>query len=141
MLVEALSPRCGPSRESMDQNRLSDSVRRLVTSCINSVAELEATLLLRQDRRDWTADEVAQKLFVSRDMAEGVLATLARIGFFTMQNGRYRYAPPTRELEAAIDELADAYVHQLIALTNFIHSKPPSSIRQFAEAFRIRKDK
>ena len=39
-----------------------------------------------------------------------------------------------------IDRLADSYAKQLIPITNMIHSKP-RRIRQFADAFKFRKDR
>jgi hypothetical protein len=54
---------------------------------------------------------------------------------------RYRYGPASAELAAAVDELAVTYVRHLVQVTNIIHAKPSPGVRQFAEAFRIRKDK
>ena len=37
--------------------------------------------------------------------------------------------------------LADAYSASLIAVTHLIHSKPSSSVQDFARAFRFRKER
>jgi hypothetical protein len=39
-----------------------------------------------------------------------------------------------------VDRLADAYAKHLIPVTNMIHAKP-RRIREFADAFRFRKDR
>jgi hypothetical protein len=39
-----------------------------------------------------------------------------------------------------IDRLAESYAKQLIPITNLIHGKP-RRIRQFADAFKFRKDR
>ena len=54
--------------------------------------------------------------------------------------GIYRFGCETTELRDLVDRLAEAYAQQLIPVTNMIHTKP-RRIRQFAEAFKFRKDK
>jgi hypothetical protein len=117
-----------------------DVVRRLIGESIGSVPELEAILLLRADRdREWTADDAGERLYVSRTVAAHVLATLAANGFVAAVDERYRYAPATVALEAAVTALASAYTSNLIAVTHLIHTRPATSVLQFAEAFRLRK--
>jgi len=55
-------------------------------------------------------------------------------------DGLYRYECATEELRSAVDRVSIAYSRHLIPITNMIHAKP-RRIRQFAEAFRIRKDR
>jgi hypothetical protein len=115
-------------------------VRRLIGESIGSVPELEAILLLRADRdREWTADDAGARLYVSRTVAAHVLATLAANGFLAAVDERYRYAPATVALETAVTALASAYTSNLIAVTHLIHTRPATSVLQFAEAFRLRK--
>ncbi len=90
---------------------------------------------------EWTADAAGARLYVRTTVAEHVLSVLAARGFFAATSGMYRYAPATPQLEAAVDELAAAYSEQLVTVTHLIHSKPSGGVRQFAEAFDLRKDK
>jgi DNA-binding IclR family transcriptional regulator len=118
-----------------------DIVRRLIGESIGSVPALEAILLLRADRdREWTAEDVAARLYISRTMAAHVLATLAASGFLAVTGQRYRYAPATAELEEAVTSLASAYASNLIGVTHLIHARPAASVLQFAEAFRLRRE-
>lgn len=120
-----------------------ETVRRLISESIGSVPELEAILLLRSDRaraRAWTADDAGARLYVSHTVAAHILATLASKGFFVANDERYRYAPATPALEAAVTALASAYTTNLIAVTHLIHTRPATSVLQFAEAFRMRKE-
>ena len=124
----------------MPLKEIPDTVRRLISESISSVPELEAILLLRADReREWTVDEAGARLYVSHTVAAHVLATLAAKGFFARTDHRYRYAPATAALDAAVTALASAYTTNLIAVTHLIHSRPATSVLQFAEAFRMRK--
>jgi hypothetical protein len=125
----------------MASNGVPDPVKRLVAERIDSVPELEAVLLLREHSdRDWTPSEAGQRLYVSATVAAHVLAKLARDGFLSSSDAGYRYAP-SEELVHVVNQLAEAYSHHLVEVTRMIHTKPPASIRQFADAFRFRKDK
>jgi len=119
-----------------------DVVRRLILERIDSVPELEAILLLREyPGRDWTAAEASQRLYVSQTVGAHILATLAQRGFLVSREQRYRYEPGSPDLAQTIDALAETYAHHLVAVTQLIHAKPSASVREFAEAFRLRKDK
>jgi hypothetical protein len=125
----------------MASDGVPDSVKRLVAERIDSVPELEAVLLLREHPdRDWTPSEAGQRLYVSTTVAAHVLAKLARDGFLASGAAGYRYAP-SEELVQVVNQLAEAYSHHLVEVTRMIHTKPPASIRQFADAFRFRKEK
>lgn len=125
----------------MPADELSENVRQLIAERIDSIPELEAILLLREDRdRPWTASDAGKRLYVSTTMAAHVLALLASRGFLRCEEEKYRYFPESPELDAVVDELAISYSRALIAVTTAIHSKPSPSVRQFAEAFRLRKD-
>jgi hypothetical protein len=118
------------------------SVRALIAERIESVPELEAILLFRRAAgRAWTAEEAGQRLYVSTTVAAYVLAELTERGFFEREGETYRYAPESPELAGVIDDLAAAYGRHLVAVTQLIHSKPSQSVRDFANAFRLRRPK
>ena len=52
----------------------------------------------------------------------------------------YRYQPATEELDRAIRLTAMTHKERRVKVTIFIYSSPLDKIRDFAEAFRIRKD-
>jgi len=123
-------------------DEISDSVKRLIAENIDSVPELEALLLLREHPdHGWTAGEAGARLYVSKHVAAYILNTLAQRGFARETSGSYRYAPATPEIASAVDHLAVDYSRHLIEVTHLIHAKPGASVRSFAEAFRLRKDK
>jgi hypothetical protein len=81
----------------------------------------------------------ATRLYVSTTVATHVLDTLAARGFFAAVDGAYRYQPESADLAIAVDQLADAYRGHLVAITEMIHAKPSRHVRDFANAFRLRK--
>ncbi|HYC56332.1 MAG TPA: hypothetical protein VEL28_15475 [Candidatus Binatia bacterium] len=119
-----------------------DNVKRLIAEAIDSVPELEAVLLLREHSdRTWTAEQAGERLYVSKPVAAHVLSVLAERGFASESHGAYRYAPSSGDIALVVDQLATAYSRHLIEVTHLIHAKPSASVRRFAEAFRLRKDK
>ena len=115
-------------------------LRDFIAKSIDSVAQLEALLLLRANpETSWDVVQLARRLYVNEAEAAGILAHLVEQGFAVEQDGSYRYDRLTKPA-ATIARLADAYARQLIPITNLIHAKP-RGIRAFADAFKIKRDK
>jgi hypothetical protein len=120
---------------------LPDDVRDFILGHIDSVAELEALLLLRNHaEQSWTIAEAAKRLYVSEAMAAEALARLAADGLCICSDEFYRYHPSSEEQGMTIDRLSEAYARYLIPVTHLVHNKP-ARIRKFADAFRFRRDK
>ncbi|HVV64022.1 MAG TPA: hypothetical protein VHC42_01020 [Rhizomicrobium sp.] len=124
----------------MAEALIPDEVRSFVLERIDTVAQLEALLLLRKyPQTSWSAGDVARRLYVGETAAQEILAKLTADGLIVSDEGGFRYGP-SAETARVIDALADTYGRYLIPVTNLIHDKP-SRIQQFADAFRFRKDK
>lgn len=125
----------------MTDDPIPADLRDFILRFIDSVAHLEALLLLRANPQTaWEAATVAARLYTSADQAGEVLARLCSEHLLVCENGLYRYQGQSPEHIAMIDRLADSYAKQLIPITNLIHGKP-RRIRQFADAFKFRKDR
>jgi hypothetical protein len=115
-------------------------VRRFIAGHIVSVAQLEVLLLLRAAAdKDWTANEVARALVTQPEAAAGWLEDLTARGLAREQGGTYRYAPSSREVEGAVDALAESYATYRVAVISLIFARPSERIAGFADAFRIRR--
>jgi hypothetical protein len=114
-------------------------VRQFIIRHIDSVGELEALLLLRSMPQGWKADQVAARLYTGERETIEFLERLRSTGLLACDEGVYRYDCRTDELSRMVDELAELYGRKLIPITNLVHGKP-RRIRQFADAFRFRKD-
>ena len=53
----------------------------------------------------------------------------------------YQYAPHNAALDATINAFDEAYTTRRVTIIGLIFSEPPSPLRSFADAFRLRKDK
>jgi hypothetical protein len=115
-------------------------VQRFIASHIVSVAQLEVLLLLRAAAdKDWTAPEVARALVTQPEAAAGWLSDLAERGLATEGGGRYRYAPPSADVERTVDALAESYAKYRVAVIGLIFGRPSERVTRLADAFRIRR--
>ena len=124
----------------MAGDSIPDDVREFVLKYVDSIVELEALLLLRRENMvSWNTATLAERLYISQDVASGVLGRLHGDGFLAADRGNYRYDCATPQLAALTDRTAHVYARQLIPMTHLIHSRT-SRIREFANAFKLRKE-
>jgi hypothetical protein len=121
-----------------------DDVAQFILNQIDSIAQLEALLLLRREPQEkWSAKTLAQRLYTTESETLAALERLCAAGLVIALGSEhviYRYEPMSQELRALIDRAADVYSKHLVPITNLIHSKPKTRVQEFADAFRIRKD-
>ena len=121
---------------------ISEDIRVFILQRLNSIAELEALLLLwRNPDQDWDIAGLAKRLYISEAVACRVLLQLREQNLVEENNGFYRYGRYSEALGMIVDQLAQLYTTHLIPITNLIHSKSSSRIQEFADAFVLRKDK
>lgn len=115
-------------------------VREFILRNIDSIAQLEALLLLlQQPGVKWSAASLSEHLYIETDEAAEVLQHLCEAGLAGCDDAIYWFNDaPTGQTEV-VRRLAELYSSHLIPVTNIVHAKP-SSIRKFAAAFKFRKD-
>ena len=124
----------------MTDDPIPGDLREFIMRHIDSVAELEALLLLRANPNEsWDVALVARRLYTNETQITAPFARFCEEGLLTCTDHIYKYAP-TPELAALMDKLAEAHTRHLISVTNLIHAKP-RRIREFADAFKLRKDR
>lgn len=126
----------------MTQGEIPADIRRFILGNIPSVPYLEAVLLLRAEPdHGWDTALLARRLYVGERTAADLLQSLAAAGIAVTgpgtQGARYGPAP---DLRAMLDQVADAYASDLVAVTALIHSRIDKRAQQFADAFRFRKE-
>lgn len=122
-----------------------DDLKLFLAGHINSVAQLEALLLLRSQRdREWNAEDVSKALYTTPEMVSEQLAELHARGLLARPEDagtRYQYWPATPELEAQVSRLEELYKDRRVAVITALYSQPLDKVKTFADAFRLRKDK
>jgi hypothetical protein len=124
----------------MPSQPLPAELQEFLAKHIDSIAQLEALLLLREGLDVvWDVQTIAKRLYIGEQEAEEVVGLLTGHGFIVLEESGYRYRPQSQELARMVDVLAEYYRRYLIPITNLVHAKP-RRIRQFADAFKLRKE-
>ena len=117
-------------------------IQQFILDRIDSIAQLEALLLLRESPDTWwDEDRIAERLYITVESCRPVTAGLHAAGLFlreeTEKGPRYRYRPQTGDLREMVDRLAYYYSKHLVPVSNLVHSKPRSRIQEFSRAFKL----
>jgi hypothetical protein len=112
---------------------------------LTSVEQLEVFILLhRSPARHWSAVEIAQELGIADAEAEAALERLGSDNFLDIKISNdvvYRYNPVDPALREVATRVTEFYVHHRISVMNLITAASLRPIRDFAEAFRLKKDR
>ncbi len=129
----------------MSTDGIADEVQRFIAENVHSVEQLEVLLLLhRSASRCWSADDVSRELRIDALSAAGRLADLCERRLLVevaSPEGAYRFEPGTQAQARVVSSLAADYAVRRVSVITLIFSKPVDTIRSFADAFRIRKDR
>ncbi|WP_413581284.1 hypothetical protein [Bdellovibrio sp. HCB288] len=122
-----------------DSGDISLEIKNFVRRHIHSVTLLDVLFLLkRNSQRGWTPEEVSLEMRSNPGYAHSQLRELVGIGLLTEENGRFRF--DAGDLSATVDKLEVLFNTRRSSIINFIYSQPIDSIRDFANAFKIKKD-
>jgi predicted ArsR family transcriptional regulator len=127
----------------MQREIIPDDVVRFINENIDSVPHLEALLLLYDSLpREWTAQEVAVRVYVSEERARFILQDLIRqrlVAQGAESAQHYRYDIAWDVTGSTMRKVAETYRKHLVRVANLIHSKAPAAVRDFARAFQFKK--
>lgn len=124
----------------MANDFIPDDVRDFIIRHIDSVAQLEALLILRAlPRERWDCATMSKRLYIGEADTLSVLSRLCADGFIVKAGEFYQFACDNEETRLTIERLARTYSQHLIPVTKLIHAKP-SKIREFSDAFKFRRD-
>lgn len=119
---------------------LTPDLRRFVVAKIHSVPMLEALLLLRTRAQGWAVGELAARLYLPDAKVQGLLEKLQAEGLARLEQGMAFYAPASAETATQVDRLAETYSRRVVEIAELIHSGLERQARDFADAFRLRRD-
>ena len=117
-----------------------EAVRELITRRIDSVAQLEALLLLfNSPQARWDVAAVARRLYIPEADAAVALRHLRANGLAAVTDEQWRFEAETPEVGDAVLALADLYSRRLVVITALIHGNTARGIEAFARAFVLRR--
>ena len=122
----------------------SKEVDQFILEHIDSVPHLEALLLLWVARpKVWSPTEVSTRLYIAKELAEGVMRDLVRerlIQSVSESQDAYRYDSTSDQRDALLQAVDAAYRSEMVRISTMIHSKASAAVREFARAFRFTKE-
>lgn len=118
---------------------------RFIQEKIDSIPHLEALMLLWNSRPvGWTLADLASRLYVSNDQVGSVIRDLVRLELVQEQSGtptRFSYLARSEGQNELMQLVDNTYRRELVRISTMVHSKASSSVREFAKAFRFKKDR
>jgi hypothetical protein len=112
---------------------------------IDSVPHLEALLLLFNSRpKAWSIEMMAKSLYVRSDVAARILDSLLQRNLIAVDSHRpdvFFYASEDDYQNRLVEVVDAVYRKEVVRVSSLIHSKGSAGVRDFARAFRIKKDK
>ena len=119
-------------------------VDQFIREEIDTVPHLEALLMAWRARDSrWSPREMAAALYVSEEVASGILRNLEEKQLLVRVPGeevRYSYRSGSEAQDELLLQLNATYQRELIRISRMIHSKAPSGVREFARSFRFTKE-
>ena len=135
----------GPARTVMYSGyEVPERVLRFIGENIDDVPQLETLLMMSEaPARAWQISEIAARIYIGEKRAAAVLEALRRRGLLSSDEAHlhFRFDPVSADARAIVAEVAGAYQANLSRIATFIHSKPSASIKEFARAFDLKKDR
>ena len=123
------------------RRQLPAHLRAFLYSCIDSIEQLDVLMLLRISGEPWVAREVAKEVGLSDARARAYLDALSARGLVhavVRSEITYTFRPSSDALRKYTDELAEALDSSRAEVLRFVAALPPSSVRSFANAFKLR---
>ena len=119
-------------------------VVQFVAEHIKSLDQLVLLLLLQQSPdRWWDAASVSRELAMDTDSARQALERFASQNLLAISvsgDVRYRFQPGEPRLQEVAEAFNAAYRTNRLAILHLVTGRPQRSVRDFAKAFRIRRD-
>lgn len=125
----------------MDDTATRRAVDDFILNEIDTVPHLEALLLLWNNRAQaWSFETMASSLYLPLDLTRQVITDLEKRGFVTLtDSSRFLYRSTDRD--RLVEQVDRSYRREIVRISNMIHSKPSASLREFARAFRWKRDR
>jgi predicted ArsR family transcriptional regulator len=119
-------------------------VDRFILEQIDTVPHLEALLLLFNSRpKAWSTDEMAKSLYVRNEVASKILDSLLHRNLIAVSPNQpdwFFYSTDDEGQNKLLHDVDAIYRKEVVRISSMIHSKASAGVRDFARAFRFKKD-
>lgn len=126
----------------MSEVNLPDDLRKFIQANVPTVGALEVLLLLQRDPdKLWSIADLTRELRSTALAVADILSAFQLRGLTAEKPGAmFQFAPATPEAAASVKALAEAYAVRPVTVVTAIYAREESSVRSFADAFKIKKD-
>lgn len=125
------------------QREITATVARFIKEHVDTLEKVELlALLIESSDKWWDAAGAAQVLGTTTSAARQMLERFAAQNLLAIRvtgDVRYQYQPGEPRLESSVSEFANAYHANRLGVLRLI-TEGRQSLRDFADAFRIRRD-
>jgi predicted ArsR family transcriptional regulator len=124
------------------ESPLPESVRKFIVRHIHTLEQLDILLLLLENPRAWSDQEIAAALRTAPESARARLSRLHGDGLVAISPDaapKYLYKPRTEALDREARALAQCYREKRVAVITQIFAPGGGRATLFADAFRIKK--
>jgi DNA-binding IclR family transcriptional regulator len=123
-----------------EENPRRPEIDRFILDEIDSVPHLEALLLVWNNRpKPLPVADLAALLFLPQDHTRQILEHLQQRALVALAPTGCSYNPDSR-YDLLLEEVDRTWRRELVRISNMIHSKASPAVREFARAFRFKKD-
>jgi hypothetical protein len=123
-------------------NNLPTEVEKFILNYIDSVEQLEILLLLSASlEKSWTVEQLNARIQSSPASVIQRLEGLVSRGLLAVSTTdpvTYQFRPANPDLVAAVEALATTYKERRLKVLECLFSKPQSSLRIFADSFKLK---
>jgi hypothetical protein len=122
---------------------ITQDVRTLIRERLVSMDHVEVLMRLRDAAPDLvTVPQLERSTRLGPKTVARCLADLVHGGLARQEpaSNAFAYAVQTPRDTAAVDELATLYNQRPVTLVKLIYEQPPTAVKSFADAFRLRDD-
>ncbi len=114
-----------------------------ITQNIQSIGEVEILRLLFADKeKSWSSQEIRREMQSSHQSIGQHLENLVKLGLIAVSNeepSRYHCNPRNPQLDQSIQDLLAAFAVYPVRVIEAIYNRPDEGLRDFSNAFKIRK--
>ena len=117
---------------------ISEGFKEYLYSRVENIERLRVLLLMHREPVKWTVDLLSSRLYISPDQVRTELRVLRNQGVIFETGAEYQYNPDTPD-NPRIEELAQFDREKPVTLINLIYEKPKAQLKNFADAFKLKK--
>jgi hypothetical protein len=126
----------------MSTEGLPVEVVRFLQERIDSVPHLEALLIIWGGGTTWDAPRIAARIYIEEPAAQAVLQDLQRAGLAISEDRiSFGFNADSESTRALVSQVAESYKRNVTRVATLIHNKASSSVREFARAFDLKKER